>query len=72
MVMKFLKLYMKETCKRQNSQYLESRKYIMKKGNIVYVKWKRYDDAFNSCINANDTKVNFAKLYGSYKIKVQF
>ena len=31
---------------------------IKRKGNKLYVKWKRYDNSFNSWIDKNDVELN--------------
>ena len=38
----------------QNQQGLRTEKVIKTKGNKPYVKWKRYDNSFNSCVDKND------------------
>ena len=39
-----------------NQQNLRIEKVIKRKGNKLYVKWKRYDNSFNSWINKKDNK----------------
>ena len=39
-----------------NQQNLRIEKVIKRKGNKLYVKWKRYDNSFNSWINKKDNE----------------
>ena len=45
---------MKNNYKKQIKESLESKKVTNKKGNQLYVKWKVYDNLFNSCIDEKD------------------
>ena len=53
MVQKFLELFMKEL-KNINQQEFRIEKVIKKKRNKLYVKWKGYDNSFNSSIDKKD------------------
>ena len=44
---------MKKNCKRLIKNNLEKKKYF-KKGDKLYVKWKGYDNRFNSWIDKKD------------------
>ena len=44
---------MKMNCKRLIKKNLEQKKYL-KKGHKLYVKWKGYDNSFNSWIDKKD------------------
>ena len=48
MVKKLLNHFMKENCKKTNQKELRFEKVPKGKGDKVYVKWKRYDNFFNS------------------------
>ena len=37
-----------------NQEKLRTEKLIKEKGNKLYVKWKGYDNSFNSCIDKKD------------------
>ena len=39
-----------------NQQNLKIEKVIKRKGNKLYVKWKRYDNSFNSWIDKKDNE----------------
>ena len=45
---------MKKICKKQSKKSLELKKCKKKKGDKVYVKWKGYDNYFNSWIDKKD------------------
>ena len=45
---------MKKNCKRQVSKNLVLKKKNNKKGNKLYVKWKGYNNSFNSWIDKKD------------------
>ena len=53
MVKKLLERFMKKNCKRQTKKNLEQKNYL-KKGSKLYVKWKGYDNSFNSWIDKKD------------------
>ena len=46
---------MKKYCK-VNQEQFRIGKVIKKKDNKIYVKWKEYDNSFNSWINKKDVK----------------
>ena len=51
---KWLELFTKNICKKTNQKEFRVAKVIKRKGNKLYVKWKGYDSAFNSCIDKKD------------------
>ena len=50
MVKKLLEDFMKKNCKNTNQQGSRIEKVIKRKGNKLYVKWKGYDNSFNSWV----------------------
>ena len=50
MVKKLLEQFMKKNCK-TNQQRFKIEKVMNRKGNTLYVKCKRYDNSFSSCID---------------------
>ena len=54
MLKKLLKYFIKKNYKKTNQQGLRTEKVIKTKGNKPYVKWKRYDNSINSCVDKND------------------
>ena len=50
MVKKLLEDFMKKNCKKTNQQGSRIEKVIKRKGNKLYVKWKGYDNSFNSWV----------------------
>ena len=50
---KLLEHFMKKLQK-ANQQEFRIEKVIKRKGNKLYVKWKRYDNSFNSWIDKKD------------------
>ena len=44
---------MKKNCKKLVKKNLEQKKYL-KKGDKLYVKWKGYDNRFNSWVDEKD------------------
>ena len=42
---------MKKSCKKTNQKEFRIEKVLRKKGEKLYVKWKRYDNSFSSCID---------------------
>ena len=54
---KLLEHFMKKLQK-ANQQEFRIEKVIKRKGNKLYVKWKRYDNSFNSWIDKNDVELN--------------
>ena len=51
MMKRLLERFMKKKCKTQIKKQLRKEKVIKKKRNKLYVKWKDYNNSFNSCIN---------------------
>ena len=45
---------MKKNRKKTNQKEFRMEKVIKKKENKLYVKWKGYDNSFNSCIDKKD------------------
>ena len=45
---------MKRNCKKTNQKEFRIEKVIKRKGYKIYVKWKGYDNSFNSWINKKD------------------
>ena len=45
---------MKRNCKKLVKKNLEYKKYLKGKSDTLYVKWKGYDNRFNSWINKKD------------------
>ena len=45
---------MKKICKKLVKKNLEQKKVLKRKGNNLYVKWKGYDNRFNSWIDKKD------------------
>ena len=56
MVNPLLELFMKKNCKNTSQEKFRIEKIIKRKGDNLYLKWKGYDDFFNSCINKKDLK----------------
>ena len=54
MVKKLLVLFMKMNCKRLIKKKFRIEKVVKKKGDKLYVKWKGYDNYFNSWIDKKD------------------
>ena len=54
MVKKLLKLFMKKNCRRQIKRNLGPKKVIKRKGKKLYIRWKDYDNSFNSWIAEKD------------------
>ena len=52
MVKKLMEHFMKKNYKRQKEFRLE--KAIKRRGDKLHVKWKGYNNSFNSCINKKD------------------
>ena len=48
MAKKLLEHFMKKNCKKANQKEFRIENVIKKKGNKLYVKWKRYDNSLNS------------------------
>ena len=45
---------MKKNNKKSNQQEFRIEKVIKRKGNKLYIKWKGYDNSFNSSIDKKD------------------
>ena len=54
MVNKLLEHFVKKNCKKTNHKEFRMEKVLKRKGNKLYVKWKGYDNRFNSWINKKD------------------
>ena len=54
MVKKLLEHFMKKKLQKTNQQKFGIEKVIKRKGNKLYVKWKDYDNLFNSWIDKKD------------------
>ena len=51
---KLLERFTKKNCKKQTIKSLEWKKYNKRKGDKLYVKWKDYNNYFNSWIHKKD------------------
>ena len=51
---------MKKSCKKLVQKF-RTEKVLKRKGNKLYVKWKGYENSFNSWINEKDLEQNFFK-----------
>ena len=51
---------MKKSCKKLVQKF-RIEKVLKRKGNKLYVKWKGYENSFNSWINEKDLEQNFFK-----------
>ena len=49
-----LEVSMKKNCKKTSQEKLRIQKVFKRKGDKLYVKWKRYDNSFNSWIDEKD------------------
>ena len=58
---------MKKNCKKLVNKNLEQKKHL-KKGNKLYVKWKEYDNHFNSWIDKKDPERNVINEILSMKV----
>ena len=56
MVKKLLEHFMKKNCEKIDQQEFRIEKVIKKKGDKLYVKWKGYDNSFNSWSDKNEYK----------------
>ena len=54
MVKKLSEHFMKKNNKKSNQQEFRIEKVIKRKGNKLYIKWKGYDNSFNSSIDKKD------------------
>ena len=50
-VKRLLEILMKKNCKKTNQKQFRIEKILKRKGDKLYVKWKGYDNSFNSWIN---------------------
>ena len=53
---KLLEHFMKKNCKKTNPKEFRIEKVIKENGNKLIVKWKGYDNSFNSWIDKNDVE----------------
>ena len=51
MVSPLLAVFMKKNCKKTSQEKFRIENLIKRKGDKLHVKWKRYDNSFNSWIN---------------------
>ena len=51
MAKKLQEHFMKKNCKKTNQEEFRIEKVIKRKGDKIYVKWKGYDNSFNSWID---------------------
>ena len=54
MVKKLLEHFIKKNCKKISQKEFRIEKVLKKKGDKLYVKWKGYDNSFNSWIDKKD------------------
>ena len=54
MVKKLLEVSMKKNCKKTSQKEIRIDKTLRIKGDKLYVKWKGYDNRFDSWIDKND------------------
>ena len=54
MVKKLWEIFMKKNCSKLIKKKVKIEKVIKKKGDKLYVKWKGYDNSFNSWIDKKD------------------
>ena len=54
MVKKLLEVFMKKNCKKLVQKEFRIEKILKRKGDKLCVKWKGYDNSFNSWINKKD------------------
>ena len=50
-VKRLLEIFMKKNSKKTNQKQFRIEKILKRKGDKLYVKWKGYDNSFNSWIN---------------------
>ena len=53
---KIIGTFYEKELRKTNQENVRIEKVIRIKGNKLYVKWKGYDNSFNSCINKNDVE----------------
>ena len=58
MVKKLLEHFMKKNCEKIDQQEFRIEKVIKKKGDKLYVKWKGYDNSFNSWSDKKRLSIN--------------
>ena len=46
--------YIKKNCRKANQKEFRIEKVVKKKGNKLYVKWKGYDNSFNTWIDKKE------------------
>ena len=51
---KLLEHFTKKNYKKHSKKHLGQKKVVKRKGNKLYVKWKGYDNSFNSWIDKKD------------------
>ena len=54
MVQKLLEVFIKKNCKKTNEEEFKIEKVLKIKGDKLFVKWKGYNNSFNSWINKKD------------------
>ena len=54
MVKKLLEVFTKKKLQKTNQEKFRIEKVLKRKGGKLYVKWKGYDNSFNSWINKKD------------------
>ena len=54
MVKKLLEVFMKKNYQKTNQKEFRIEKVFKRKGDKLYVKWKGYDNSFNSWIDKKD------------------
>ena len=54
MVKKLLEVLMKKNCKKTSQEKFRIEKVLKRKGDKLHVKWKGYDNRFNSWIDKKD------------------
>ena len=57
MIKKCLELFTKKNSKKQIKKNLERKKVIKRKDNKLHVKWKGYDNSFNSWIDKKNIAI---------------
>ena len=58
MVKEFLEPFSKKNCKKTNQKEFRTEKVIKRKGDRLNVKWKCYDNLFNSLIDKKKHSIN--------------
>ena len=57
-VKKLLERFTKKNCKKTNQKEFRVQKIIKRKGDKLYVKWKGYDNLFNSWVDKKRHCIN--------------